>query len=137
MAERAPVRNIVPGPGEELTDARLTEILRGVLQNFDGLYGMYPLGSGSIAKPSIGGVVESSGTTAAGSGFTSEKTGTGIYKIVLTNELPSLAAFVASPIGAVLIVETGAAAKKTFTVAFYTVGGVLTNTAFSFLIKAA
>lgn len=49
MAERAPVRDIVPKPGEELTDARITEILQGVLQNFDALFGMFPLQGSSLA----------------------------------------------------------------------------------------
>ncbi len=50
MAERTPVRNIVPKPGEELTDARLTEILQGVLKNFDVLYGMFPLQGNDLAN---------------------------------------------------------------------------------------
>ena len=128
-----------------------------VQQALDAISSAFPLKAGSIGKEAIGdaqiakasitderlvkpviaGAVEGTGTKAFGSGFTSEKTATGNYKITLSTELSTTGIFVVTSVAANLIPGTGALSKKIFTVAFINSASVAVDTAFSFLIKAS
>lgn len=143
---KPPNPNIEPRFGEKLSNARLHQILREIQQNFDFLNQQFPLQPGNLANdipdrrlanPTIVGLIGSNGETAAGTGFTSERTATGIYKIILTAEL-------ASP-GAIALTKFGTSGEiwvkeslntKTFVVEAASFAGAAADTPFSFMIKA-
>lgn len=124
--------------GEWPKQARLEELLEGYARNFEDLYNRYATTAQVQevnSRQEIAGIVESTGTKISGTGFTSEKSGTGTYVITLSSELSTDGSFVATPIGARLVPATLSASKKVYTVVFATVAGVATDVAFSFIIR--
>lgn len=90
-----------------------------------------------LVKPTIVGQVSSGGAVVLGSGFTSEKTGTGVYKITLATELATDGVLVALPAEFNRVMRNSAGGKKTFTVNSVNLAEVAADTAFNFHIKAS
>jgi hypothetical protein len=136
-----PFQNTRLNKHEEPTKEKLEELFESLTRNQEDSYAEFAsvtqMREAINAKRTISGVVAAVGSVAAGSGFTSERTGTGVYKITLQKELSSVGVLTATPIASALLPEFSGAAKKVLTVAFYTESARLTlaNTAFSFIIR--
>lgn len=86
-----------------------------------------------LASPIIRGQVSSAGAVALGSGFTSEKTATGIYKVTLTTELATPGIMVLTLInssGSFWVKE--ASSKKVFIIETTNFAGAAADAAFNF-----
>jgi hypothetical protein len=90
-----------------------------------------------LAKPVIVGSLTEIGTIGNGTGFTAEKVETGVYKITLNSELPSLGEMMVTLhfVGGFCYVE--APSKKVFVVKTYDTTTVVKNIAFGFMVKAS
>lgn len=88
-----------------------------------------------LAKPPIAGAVSSAGAVTAGSGFSSEQTATGVYKITLTTELATVGVLIpASQLVGAEIYAASAPAKKVFEVKSFSTALVAKNMNFNFVI---
>ncbi len=99
------------------------------------LAGTYP--NPAIAKPVIVGSVTSAGAVETGSGFTAEKTGTGLYTVTLSTELATTGIAVATPQGFNRMIRNSEKGKKVFKFASVDKGEVAADTSFNFSIKAS
>jgi len=126
----------------------LPGVVSGVTQqNFDALNGRVhgvETGEGiqagaitneKLAKPPIAGAVSAEGAVTAGSGFTSERTATGVYKITLTTELATVGVLIPASqlVGAEIYAASGPA-KKVFEVKSFSTALVAKNMNFNFVI---
>lgn len=88
-----------------------------------------------IEKPVLCGAVSEAGTITAGTGFTSERTSKGLYKITLTSELPSAGIMIAN-CGFNGGISATPSSKKVFELSIYRPGSeILENKSFQFVIK--
>jgi len=123
----------------------LPDMAKSVEARFTGVKGDATLatnGTLTLAKPAIAGSVSAAGAVSAGSGFTAERTATGVYKITLAVELTTNGIMVGSPlVGAPAeSIQTASPGKKTFevrTLAFdpNVVKVIAINSGFNFSIK--
>lgn len=90
-----------------------------------------------LEKPVIAGSVTSAGAVETGSGFTAEKTGTGLYTVTLTTELATTGIAVATPQGFNRMIRNSEKGKKVFKFASVDKSEVAADTSFSFMIKAS
>lgn len=109
-----------------------------VQQNFDRIAMQFPIQVQNIAtgfKPVVTGNVAVAGTVGAGSGFSAEKTATGIYKITLTVELATNGLIFAfsTEQNRAMRASTGIA-KKVFVVNSVSFGEAPADTAFNFVV---
>lgn len=87
-------------------------------------------------KAVVVGRVSAAGGALLGSGFAVEKTATGIYKITLTNELPTEGVLTATCVSNNNLPRVAESGKKVFRVSFVTLGEIAQDCSFNFAIKA-
>jgi hypothetical protein len=90
-----------------------------------------------LEKPVIVGSVTALGAVETGSGFTVEKTGTGLYTVTLTTELPTTGIAVATAQSFNRSMRNSEKGKKVFKFAAVDMGELAADTSFSFMIKAS
>lgn len=90
-----------------------------------------------LEKPSIVGNVSAAGAVVAGSGFSSEKISTGVYKVTLTTELATTLVPVACSSEQNRLVRVSEVGKKSFRVNSVDKAEAAADTAFNFMVKAS
>lgn len=138
----APYSDLRLKPGEWPDQARLQFLHEGLAENTEDIYERLTLleaGLGIEAsfatKKTITGSVNSLGVLTSGSGFTSAKTATGIYKITVTAGLSSVGVMDLTKIAASGDIWYVEPTKKIFVVEAVNFAGSAADTAFSFVIR--
>lgn len=144
MTLHPPNPNIQPRYGEEISNARLHQILRQIQQNFDFINQQFPVQGGNLASAGvvktpelssrmIAGSVSGAGAVISGSGFAASRVTSGIYSISFASPLSRAPIVVGSDgAGTGRTFSSFTHSKEGFTVVM-TFGVTLEDTLFHFI----